>query len=127
MDLDTNISTAARARTNSGAASNADSGRALSHSKDELKHHARSLVRDGEALLRTTTNLSGEALAQARGRLRGQLVKANARLDAAARTAVDRGRKAAVATDEYVHAKPWPAITVAAAAGIVIGVLLARR
>lgn len=126
MHLSTSPTTATPAGKNSGA-SIEEGGRARSRSKDELMDDVRNLVRDGEALLRNTTNLSSEALAQARNQFRGQLGKARESVDAASRAAVARGRKAAVATDKYVHANPWPAIGTAAAAGLLIGVLLARR
>ena len=41
--------------------------------------------------------------------------------------AVERTRAAAKATDHYVHEHPWQAIGVAAAIGVVIGLLLNRR
>jgi ElaB/YqjD/DUF883 family membrane-anchored ribosome-binding protein len=36
-------------------------------------------------------------------------------------------KRAAVATDEYVHENPWTAIGVAAAVGLLVGVLLGQR
>jgi len=101
--------------------------RVLAQSKEELMREFRNLVRDGEALLRTTSNMSGEALAQAREQFRDQLAKARTRVGTVSRVAIDRGRRAAVATDEYVHASPWPAIGAAAAVGLLIGVLISRR
>jgi ElaB/YqjD/DUF883 family membrane-anchored ribosome-binding protein len=30
-------------------------------------------------------------------------------------------------TDEYVHANPWKALGIAAAAGVLVGILMSRR
>ncbi len=117
-----------QAETNAGGdASLADGGRALARSKDELMNDFRNLVSEGEALLRSTASLSGEALAQAREQFRERLVDARARLKDVSRGAMDRGRRAATTTDDYVRANPWPAVGIAAGVGLVLGVLLARR
>src|SRR5699024_5900133 len=42
-------------------------------------------------------------------------------------TLARRGRQAIRATDDYVHDKPWPAIGLAGALGLLLGVLLSRR
>jgi ElaB/YqjD/DUF883 family membrane-anchored ribosome-binding protein len=39
----------------------------------------------------------------------------------------DRARQYADITDEYVRANPWKALGVAAAAGVLVGILLTRR
>ncbi len=112
--------------TNMGA-SLADSGQTLARSKEELMNDFRNLISAGEALLRSTASLSGEALAQAREQFRDRLTDAKTRIGEVSRAAVDRGRQAATATDDYVRANPWPAIGVAAGLGFVIGALLIRR
>jgi ElaB protein len=38
-----------------------------------------------------------------------------------------RAKKAAYRADDYVHEKPWQGIGVGAAAGLILGLLLARR
>ena|SRR5215471_16855662 len=113
--------------SSTGTATFEGNSQALARSKEELMREFRNLIRDGEAFLRATTNLSGEALTQARERFGGQLAKMRTQVGTASRVAVDRGRKAALATDEYVHANPWPAIGAAAALGLLIGAVLSRR
>ena len=100
---------------------------ALARSKEELVAEFRNLVSAGESLLRATTNLSGDALAQARDQFRDKLAIAKEQLSQASRVALDRGRYAASITDDYVHANPWPAVGVAMLAGLLAGVLVARR
>src|SRR5512143_128343 len=99
----------------------------LARSKDDLVNEFRNLVSAGDALLRSTTSVSGEALAQARDQFSAKLADAKGWLGDASRTALDRGRYAAGAADDYVRANPWPAIGIAVAAGVVAGALFARR
>jgi ElaB/YqjD/DUF883 family membrane-anchored ribosome-binding protein len=96
-------------------------------SKDELMNDFRNLISEGEALLRSTASLSGDAFAQAREQFRETLAQAKTRVSDTSRAAIDRGRRAASATDGYVRSNPWQAIGVAAALGFVIGALLVRR
>ena len=102
-------------------------GAALARSKDELAAEFRNLVSAGESLLRATTNMSGDALAQAREQFRDKLAVAKRGLSDASRVAMDKGRDAASATDDYVRANPWPAVGVALVTGLLAGVLIARR
>jgi len=111
----------------SGSGNGEMSGAALARSKEELVAEFRNLVSAGESLLRATTNLSGDALAQARDQFRDKLAVAKQQLSEASRVALDRGRYAASITDDYVHANPWPAVGVAMLAGLLAGVFIARR
>jgi ElaB/YqjD/DUF883 family membrane-anchored ribosome-binding protein len=40
---------------------------------------------------------------------------------------VERAKDAVKTTDDYVHEHPWNAVGMAAAAGLVVGILLARK
>lgn len=117
----------AAARLDAGTAAMADSVRALARSKDELLGDFRALIREGEALLRSTATLSGEGLGEARDRFRETLNDAKERVGDASRVAIDRGRQAVAATDGVVRANPWRAVGVAAGLGFVLGALLVRR
>jgi ElaB/YqjD/DUF883 family membrane-anchored ribosome-binding protein len=119
--------TTATGAASSGIASFEESGRALAQSKDELMREFRTLIRDGESLLRSTTSVSGDALAQAREQFRVKLEEARKRISDVSRVATLRGRQAAAATDDYVHANPWPVIGAAAGIGVLLGILLSRR
>jgi len=113
--------------TGTGGDGDVAAGATLARSKEELVAEFRNLVRAGESLLRATTNLSGDALAQAREQFRDTLAVAKSRLSDASRIALDKGRYAASATDDYVRANPWPAVGVALITGLLAGVLIARR
>jgi len=100
---------------------------ALGRSKDELMQEFQKLIGEGEALLKSTTSLSGEALARAREGFRVQLADARTRAGELSDAAREKGRQAAVAADDYVHANPWPALGVAAGMGFLLGALITRR
>jgi ElaB/YqjD/DUF883 family membrane-anchored ribosome-binding protein len=123
--MEPNMHDLAGAGPNSGAQGRTN--RDIAKSKEALMRDFRNLIRDGEALLRSTSNLSGDAFAEAREQFRVQLANARTRVTAASRVAAEKSRQAALVTDDYVHANPWPAIGVAAGVGFVLGALLARR
>jgi len=127
MRTSTNMSDTPEAAMSSGPAPYRGDSEALGRSKEALVKDFRNLINDGEALLKSTTNLSGEALAQARAQFRATLADARTRVDEVSRVAREKGRQAAVATDRYVHDNPWPAIGVAAGLGFLIGFLVTRR
>ena len=87
----------------------------------------KTLITDGERLLKAAADVSGEGFAEARGKFEEKFANARVKLAETSRAAVAKTRETAAATDAYVHDSPWKAIGVAAAAGILIGVLAARR
>ena len=99
----------------------------LQHNRDRLAKDMRAVVEDAEQLLRAGAQGTGEAVAQARGRLEDSLAAAKSAIQRAERGAVDRACAAGRATDAYVHEQPWKAIAAGAAVGALLGVLLARR
>ena len=40
---------------------------------------------------------------------------------------VEKGKKAARATDDYVHEHPWASIGIAAGVGVLVGLLINRK
>lgn len=95
--------------------------------KEELVANLRRVIADAEELLEATVDVSGTGIKELRERTRENLTQARERLadvDAAVRASA---RRAAEAADEYVHDNPWPSIGMAAAAGLLLGVLLNRR
>ena len=104
-----------------------EGGAALGRSKDDLVQEFRNLIGEGEALLKSTTSLSGEALVKAREQFRDKLVQAKTRVDELTAAAQEGGRRAVAAADDYVRENPWPAVGMAAGLGFVIGALTIRR
>lgn len=96
-------------------------------SKEQLVQDFKVLVADAEALLKATASQSGEAVTAMRARVGESLAVAKDKLTEVERLALDKAKAAAVATDEYVHEKPWHAVGIAAGVGLIIGLLIGRR
>ena len=95
--------------------------------KDKLVADLKVVVADAEELLRATASQAGEKVSAARERIQASLATAKVKLGEAERAALERAKQAARATDDYVHENPWRAVGIAAVAGLVLGVLIARR
>jgi len=96
-------------------------------SKEKLAADFRSVMNDIDALMSATTNKAeGEATAL-RARIRERLDSTKERVLDAQHDAVERAKRAAGVTDDYVHSHPWQAIGAAAAVGLALGVLIGRR
>ena len=95
--------------------------------KGKVVDDFRAIVNDAEALLQATAHVSGEGFAAERAKFTEKLRNAKTHLAEAEHRVVERAKQAAVATDHYVHENPWTAVGVAAAVGMLIGFLAARR
>jgi ElaB/YqjD/DUF883 family membrane-anchored ribosome-binding protein len=84
-------------------------------------------VADAEELLKATTNQAGEHIAAVRSKAGDSLRVAKARLADAQASAVERFKMAAQTPNDYVHENPWQSVGIAAAVGILIGVLISRH
>lgn len=84
-------------------------------------------VADVEDLFKATANLSGEELNRAKAKLAQRITAAKESVEGMSETIVKRARKTAETTNTYVHEKPWNAIGVSAAAGLLVGYLLTRK
>ena len=96
-------------------------------SKDKLVADLKVVVADAEELLRATASQAGEKVSAARERIQASLASAKVKLTEAERALLEKSKEAAKAADEYVRENPWQAVGVAAAAGLVLGVLISRR
>lgn len=95
--------------------------------RDRLIEDFRRVVRDTEALLRATADASGEVAELARERAEETLRDARLKLQEMEGDLRRRTRRAAEATDELVHERPWHAIGIAAGIGFLVGILSGRR
>ena len=102
-------------------------GDALNQSKDKLVSDFKSLISGAEELLKTTANYSGEGFAAARAKFEEKLENARSILSDVQETALDQYKQAAAATDGYVRENPWKAVGIAAAAGVLVGLLTMKR
>lgn len=96
-------------------------------SQEQLVSDIKSVISDAEEMLSATADQAGEKVTNLRARIQVRLHDAKLRLVDAEEALLAKTKAAARATDDYVHESPWTAISVAAAAGLVLGLALGRR
>ena len=99
--------------------------------KEKLFQEFTAVVTETEQLLKTVGSAGGEKADAIRTSVQQGLASAVERMAKIREEAMDQASAAARATDEYVKGNPWQAIGIAAAlaaaAGLVLGVLASRR
>ncbi len=70
---------------------------------------------------------AGEMVKDVGNRVSSKIQEARTSLTQAQTAVADTARQAAEFTDDYVRTNPWKALGFAAGAGLLIGILLARR
>jgi ElaB/YqjD/DUF883 family membrane-anchored ribosome-binding protein len=93
-----------------------------SHSQAH-KETTEHLMEDAQALLSATAGVAEEKVIEARRRLTAALERGKEALQ----HAQERVVAGAKATDEAIHANPYKAMGCALGAGVLLGILLARR
>jgi len=93
----------------------------------EVRADVSKSIAGAEDMLTQAAHATGEKAAELRVRAVEQLKALRERLRVAQDTALEKGKAAATATDDYVHDNPWRSIVAAASVGVVIGLLIGRR
>jgi ElaB/YqjD/DUF883 family membrane-anchored ribosome-binding protein len=96
-------------------------------SKEKLVADLKTVIADADELLRAAAASTGEKAAELRERATATLKRASEKMQDLQEIAVERGKAAARATDDYVHDHPWRAVGIAAAVGFVLGLMVNRR
>ena len=96
-------------------------------SKDKLISDMKLVLLDVEDLLKSAAAATGETAVALREKAAGKLKLASEKLSHLQDAALLKGKEAAKLTDEYVHANPWKAVGLAAAAGFLVGLLVNRK
>jgi ElaB/YqjD/DUF883 family membrane-anchored ribosome-binding protein len=96
-------------------------------SQDQLLEEFQALVRDTEQLLQHSASLAGEQAEELREQIRSSLGRAPTTLHNAEGALLERGKAAVQATEGYVQTHPWQTLGVAAAIGLLLGMLITRR
>lgn len=96
-------------------------------SKDKLITDMKVVLADVEDLLKSAAAATGDTAVALREKAATRLKLATEKLSGLQDAALLKGKEAARVTDEYVHANPWKAVGLAAAAGFLIGLLVNRR
>ena len=96
-------------------------------SRDALVKDFTEVLTEADALLKQATKESGEKASDLRAQVETKLRAAKLKLMDMQDDAMDRAKATARATDEYVRDNPWQALGVAAAVGVLVGLLMSRR
>lgn len=96
-------------------------------STERLVADAKVLMGDAEDLVRATTTQTGEKIIEARSRMQASLANARESLIGAQRAVIERAKAAAQVVDRSVHDRPWTAVGLSVAVGLLIGLLVGRR
>ena len=95
--------------------------------KNQLNAGAETFQGGKEKLLKEIGGMANDATDLLKQFSEEKLESAKATLSQARAAVTDGAKHYAEVTDEYVHANPWKVLGVAAAAGVLVGILLARR
>ena len=95
--------------------------------RDQIVDQFSSVLSEAESLLSKATHETGEKARDLRSQAEARLLTAKLKLQELQGQAVDRAKDAARVTDDYVHDNPWQAIGIAAAVGMIAGLLISRR
>lgn len=98
-----------------------------SSNSDQLLDEFQALVRDTESLLQHSASLAGEQAEELREQIRGSLGRARNTLHSTEHALQQRGKAAIEATEGYVQTHPWQTLGIAAAIGMLLGMLISRR
>ena len=99
----------------------------VEQTRDQIVEQFSSVLSEAENLLNKATHETGEKARDLRSQAEARLLSAKLKLQELQGAAVDRAKDAARVTDDYVHANPWQAVGIAAAVGLVAGLLMNRR
>jgi ElaB/YqjD/DUF883 family membrane-anchored ribosome-binding protein len=86
----------------------------LDRAKGRMAADFRTMISDSEDLLKAAASVTGEGFGVARAKFEERIKSAKALL-------------ADAAQPEYIRSNPWTSVGIAAAAGLLIGFLAARR
>jgi ElaB/YqjD/DUF883 family membrane-anchored ribosome-binding protein len=100
---------------------------AILEQRERLMVDLKAVIADAEELLLLSADQAGEGAAKLRERIQDRLLRAREQLSAVQTSAVERAKAAGHAADDFVHDKPWQAVGIAAAVGVVVGLLIGRR
>lgn len=85
------------------------------------------LLSEAEDLLKRAGSETGEQARVLQMEIENKLLDAKLRLRELEGQAVDSAKAVKAATESYVQENPWQAVGIAAAVGLVAGLLIARR
>lgn len=87
----------------------------------------KTVVADAEEILRETAGVAGDKAHVLREHMGDRLRSAKLRIADAEAAVLEKAKAAACSADHCVRENPWESIGVAAAVGLLLGVLIGRR
>jgi ElaB/YqjD/DUF883 family membrane-anchored ribosome-binding protein len=100
---------------------------AASHSRYGSNQEISNLIADVQDLLNRVVHIADPEIAQVRAKVERALATAKRTLADGTDRVQRQARNAMTAGDHYVRDNPWQVIGVVAAAGLIVGALVARR
>jgi ElaB/YqjD/DUF883 family membrane-anchored ribosome-binding protein len=94
---------------------------------EKLVSDVRAVIFDAEELLRATAAQTGERVEKVRAKAEESLRAARERLQNAGYTVESQARDAAAELNDQVRLHPWTTAGIAAAVGLLLGILIGRR
>ena len=95
--------------------------------KERLMSDIRTVLADAEDLLKQAASATGDRASELRETALTRLKQAKEKAADVQVVVVEKGKKAARVTDDYVHEHPWAAIGIAAGVGVLVGLLVNRK
>jgi ElaB/YqjD/DUF883 family membrane-anchored ribosome-binding protein len=90
--------------------------------KDYATDEMRAFLADVEDLVKKVANVGDADVARLRNRVSGAIGDVRQTIGDTTESLRERARMAVTVTDDYVHDRPWTAIGLAAALGVIVGV-----
>jgi ElaB/YqjD/DUF883 family membrane-anchored ribosome-binding protein len=94
---------------------------------DKARSEMRDFVADVEDLVKKLAHINDADITRVRAKVEDALGNARHTVEQTAKSVRNRTNAAASATDDYVRSRPWTAIGIAAAIGVLLGFTTARR
>jgi len=120
--MNANLNDTADTAHRAGRDAAADLRRRGANVRDYASDELRAFLADVEDLVKKVANVGDADVARLRSRVSGALGDVRQTIGDTADSLRDRARMAVTVTDDYVHDKPWTAIGLAAAVGVIVGV-----
>lgn len=98
-----------------------------SSKNDALIHDLHDIITDAEVLLKSAAAPTSDDFKVATERFEATIRNAKDEILRLEKLVVGKTKEAAKATEEYVSENPWQAVGLAAAVGLVIGLLISRK
>lgn len=92
-----------------------------------VRNDMKTLVQDAQELFREAASATGDTADELRSKGLLLLDAAMEKAQELQSVALEKGKEAAHATDEFVHDNPWKAVAISAGVGLLIGMLISRR